>query len=274
MEFQHVIGLGVAGNFAGHLEQAGEARDFVAVKVKDAKAPKALFPFYLPAQPAHRLGVYPLSRDTIAYPQGADHLQIEPEVGLLCDITYADGQVMALQPRAFAAYNDCSIRREGARKISEKKNWGPSSKGIAPALIPLAGLQAGGVLDGYRIASFLLRDGECHAYGQDSATVDYSYFHQPLLDWMVDKMNHQADEGPAEDIAALLRASGYPAQALISIGATRYAPFGESHFLQPGDTSLVVLYPGARYSVEQVQAWAASGAEALEGMSVLRQQVV
>ena len=87
-------------------------------------------------------------------------------------------------------------------------------------------------------------------------------------------MNHQADEGPAEDIAALLRASGYPAQALISIGATRYTPFGESHFLQPGDTSLVVLYPGARYSVEQVQAWAASGAEALEGMSVLRQQVV
>ena len=174
MEFQHVIGLGVAGNFAGHLEQAGEARDFVAVKVKDAKAPKALFPFYLPAQPAHRLGVYPLSRDTITYPQGADHLQIEPEVGLLCDITYADGQVVALQPRAFAAYNDCSIRREGARKISEKKNWGPSSKGIAPALIPLEGLQAGGVLDGYRIASFLLRDGECHAYGQDSATVDYS----------------------------------------------------------------------------------------------------
>ena len=42
MSYRSVIGLGVAGNFAGHLEQAGEARDFVAVKVKDAKAPKAL----------------------------------------------------------------------------------------------------------------------------------------------------------------------------------------------------------------------------------------
>ena len=32
------IGLGVAGNFAGHLEQAGEAADFVAVKVADKVA--------------------------------------------------------------------------------------------------------------------------------------------------------------------------------------------------------------------------------------------
>lgn len=39
------IGLGVAGNFAGHLEQAGEASDFVAVVVRDTTAPKALFPF-------------------------------------------------------------------------------------------------------------------------------------------------------------------------------------------------------------------------------------
>ena len=36
------IGLGVAGNFAGHLEQAGEAADFVAVKVNDKVAPKAM----------------------------------------------------------------------------------------------------------------------------------------------------------------------------------------------------------------------------------------
>lgn len=45
MSHHAVIGLGVAGNFAGHLEQAGEARDFVAVAVKEAIAPKAIFPF-------------------------------------------------------------------------------------------------------------------------------------------------------------------------------------------------------------------------------------
>ena len=38
-------------------------------------------------------------------------------------------QVVAIHPRAFGAYNDCSIRRPNAKKISEKKNWGEESKG-------------------------------------------------------------------------------------------------------------------------------------------------
>ena len=58
MNFEHVIGLGVAGNFAGHLEQAGEAKDFVAVKVADAVAPKAIFPFYVPSADAGFLQTY------------------------------------------------------------------------------------------------------------------------------------------------------------------------------------------------------------------------
>ncbi len=275
MAYQQVIGLGVAGNFAGHLEQAGEARDFVAVKVKDAIAPKAIFPFYLPGVADHFLGTYPLSQDTICYPQGADHLQIEPEVGLLCDIQYDAAQrVIALHPRAFGAYNDCSIRREGARKISEKKNWGPQSKGVASTLLPVDHLQPGGVLDGYRIASFLLRDGELHAYGIDSAVVDYSYFHHTLLDWIIEKMNQQADEGPAEDIAAHLARCGYPQQALISIGATRYTPFGEHHFLQPGDTSLVVLYPADRFTPQQISTGLQNNTLADPAISILRQRVV
>ena len=274
MNFQAVIGLGVAGNFAGHLEQAGEARDFVAVKVKEAIAPKAIFPFYLPGVESSFLGVYPLSHEAIRFPQGADNLQIEPEVALLCDISYAGEQVVALTPRAFAAYNDCSIRKEGARKISEKKNWGPQSKGVSTTLLPLDGLAPGGVLDDYRIASFLLRDGEVHPYGIDSPAVEYSYFHQTLLEWIMEKMNEQQDEGPAEDIAALLKASGYPAQALVSIGATRYTPFGESHFLQVGDRSLVLLYPGSRYSPEQILARVQAGEFEGEGISALAQSVI
>jgi hypothetical protein len=273
MAYRSVIGLGVAGNFAGHLEQAGEARDFVAVTVKEAIAPKAIFPFYLPNGAGGFLATYPLSHEAIRFPQGADHLQIEPEVGLLCNITYAGGRVVGLTPLAFGAYNDCSIRKEGARKISEKKNWGGASKGIAATLLPLDHLQAGGVLDGYRIASFLIRDGQVHAYGIDSAVVDYSYFHQTLLDWIIEKMNEQVDEGPAEDIAALLQAAGYPAQALISIGATRYTPFGESNFLNVGDTSVVVLYPADRYDGATIAQRVADGELEGDGLSVLVQQV-
>ena len=32
MNFEQMIGFGVAGNFAGYLEQAGEAADFTQVK--------------------------------------------------------------------------------------------------------------------------------------------------------------------------------------------------------------------------------------------------
>ncbi|MEH8225755.1 MULTISPECIES: DUF5718 family protein [Aeromonas] len=250
------IGLGVAGNFAGHLEQAGEASDFVAVVVRDTTAPKALFPFFVPGHP-DQLGVFPLSDKVIFLPEAAvsgdEKVQIEPEVALWCELEYADKQVVAIHPRAFGAYNDCSIRRPNAKKISEKKNWGEESKGLAANLLPLSGFAAGCELDDYRIACYLERDGELHAYGVDSAAIDYSYFHGKLLDWAIDKFNHQQDEGPAEHIQGLLAQAGHPPHALISIGATRYTPFGETHFLKPGDTSCVVVYPGSRYSEAEIR---------------------
>ncbi|MFM5237929.1 DUF5718 family protein [Aeromonas veronii] len=250
------IGLGVAGNFAGHLEQAGEASDFVAVVVRDTTAPKALFPFFVPGHPG-QLGVFPLSDKAIFLPEAAvsgdEKVQIEPEVALWCELEYAGKQVVAIHPRAFGAYNDCSIRRPDAKKISEKKNWGEESKGLAANLLPLSGFAAGCELDDYRIACYLERDGKLHAYGVDSAAIDYSYFHGKLLDWAIDKFNYQQDEGPAEHIQGLLAQAGHPPHALISIGATRYTPFGETHFLKPGDTSCVVVYPGSRYSEADIR---------------------
>ncbi|WP_421231703.1 DUF5718 family protein [Aeromonas sp. 603079] len=250
------IGLGVAGNFAGHLEQAGEASDFVAVVVRDTTAPKALFPFFVPGHPG-QLGVFPLSDKAIFLPEAAvsgdEKVQIEPEVALWCELEYAGKQVVAIHPRAFGAYNDCSIRRPNAKKISEKKNWGEESKGLAANLLPLSGFAVGCELDDYRIACYLERDGELHAYGVDSAAIDYSYFHGKLLDWAIDKFKHQQDEGPAEHIQGLLAQAGHPPHALISIGATRYTSFGETHFLKPGDTSCVVVYPGSRYSEADIR---------------------
>ncbi|MEW7865212.1 DUF5718 family protein [Aeromonas diversa] len=255
-QWHQIMGLGVAGNFAGHLEQAGEASDFVAVMVRDKLAPKAMFPFYVPGRDG-QLGVYPLSSDTLLLPEAAvsgdEKVQIEPEVALLCQVEYRDGKVSALQPVAFGAYNDCSIRRPNARKISEKKNWGACSKGLSATLIPIDGLRAGGLLDGYRIACYLERDGELIPYGVDSAVVDYSYFHDRLVEWMSDKLNHQEDEGPAEYLLGLLEGAGYPSRLLISIGATRYTDFGERNFLAPGDLSCVVLYPAARYDEAKVK---------------------
>lgn len=99
-------------------------------------APKGLFPFYAPGHDSF-LSVFPLSHDVITPPvdsKAAASLQAEPEVGIACEVRYAaDGTVEALVPFAFGACNDCSIRVPGAAKISEKKNWGTCSKGVAPS---------------------------------------------------------------------------------------------------------------------------------------------
>ena len=55
------FGIGVAGNFAGHLEQAGEARDFTSVGGA-VDAPKGIFPFYA-AGCGTFLDDFPLSSD-------------------------------------------------------------------------------------------------------------------------------------------------------------------------------------------------------------------
>ncbi|OOH87359.1 hypothetical protein BMT54_09955 [Pasteurellaceae bacterium 15-036681] len=256
MQTQHFIGLGVAGNFAGHLEQAGEAADFLQVKTVEAIQPKAIFPFYVPSTTLEKsyafLNTYPLSHNTIQFPNDADNLQIEPEVALICDIEYQGTQVIKLTPTHFAAYNDCSIRRPNASKICEKKNWGENSKGISTTQIALDKFEQGGNLDGYHIACFHKRGGKLNEYGIDSPAVGYSYFHQKLLDWIVDRMNNQPDEGPMNHIAQMLKQANYPTKAVISIGATRYTEFGETNFLQIDDTSIVAVYNAQIYSHKQI----------------------
>lgn len=289
--WEKAIGLGVAGNFAGHLEQAGEASDFTEVAVDDPRAPKGVFPFYVPlngpsndrsrrSNPdgSHFLHVYPISSERIRL--GAEHEkhQIEPELSLLCDLEYQGNRVSAIHPREAMAHNDCSIRREGAKKISEKKNWGPETKGTASQAILIDRFSKGGILDDYRIASFLLRDGRLHEYGVESPAGSYSYMYEELLDWLVRKLNEQVDEGPLENIADWIRIAGQPRQALISIGATRYTDFGETHFLERGDEAIVAVFDGNRFDSETIRRIAGGDDEApslpSEGLSLLRQTVV
>jgi len=272
---QATIGLGVAGNFTGHLEQAGEASDFRDVTVTDAKAPKGIFPFYVPAQAEHFLHRMPVSSDTLQLGSLEEKHQIEPEVALLCDLSYQDGAICAVEPRYAMAHNDCSIRREGARKISEKKNWGPCTKGTSQQRIPIDHLSSGGVLDGYRLASFLQRDGSIEDYGLDSPVTGYSYFGDRLIGWLVERMNDQRDEGPLEDISRWLEVADHPPRALISIGATRYTEYGETTFLAPGDTIAVILYDSQQHDPSLIRAIAAGTEDTqLPGLSVLRQRVV
>ena len=46
---------------------------------------------------------------------------------------------------------------------------------------------------------------------------------------------------------------------MVSIGATRYTPWGESKFLQNGDKAVVVVYPESKYNPEQIKKMVGTG---------------
>ncbi|GKT11058.1 MAG: hypothetical protein ISEC1_P0021 [Thiomicrorhabdus sp.] len=270
-----VLCLGVAGNFAGHLEQAGETPDFVNVKTATTTAPKGLFPYYIPNH-SGLLGCDPLSSSEIRYPTDlADnaHLQAEPEVCVLFDVTYQDNLVTDLQPTAFAAFNDCSIRKPGAKKISEKKNWGSATKGLSDDFIALNHFDSGCKLDQFNIASFLKRDGKTHAYGKDSSVLTYSYFHLQLKEWIINKLNTQEDFGPLENLREHIHTAGFPNQIMISLGATTYTEFGETVFLQPGDEIFFYVYDTSQNSARDVLDHLNGQGNELVNSSILQQEI-
>ena len=273
---KNLIGFGVAGNFAGHLEQAGETPDFVKVQTESTSAPKGIFPYYVTGHP-EQVGVYPFSSTEIRYPMDlADnaHLQAEPEVCVLFDVTYESGKVFALTPKAFAAFNDCSIRKPGAKKISEKKKWGPATKGVSDTFIELTSLDTGCELDNFRITSFLKRDSTLHPYGQDSSVTTYSYFHKQLNDWMIDKLSQQKDFGPLENLQNIISQANFPKQIMISLGATCYTEFGETVFLEPGDELFIYAYDATQNTAEDVLAHINGQCKELNNSSILHQKIV
>jgi len=272
---EEFIGFGVAGNFAHHLEQAGEASDFVDVKVEEENAPKGIFPFYLPNSETF-LGTYPLSSKNIKHPRTQDgNLQMESEVALICEMTYKDGKVIDLIPNFFAAHNDCSIRKDNAKKISEKKNWGKETKGISPEIIAIDKFEKGGCMDSFHIASFIKRDGVVHPYGEDSPVLTYNYFYGKLKSWIIEKLNNQKDNGPLEDLNMHLKNCNYPEGLVISIGATSYTEFGENTFLEIGDEIFVYIYDSNNNKFEDIFDHAKSGAiDKLESCSLLHQNII
>jgi len=252
MGLSNSICLGIAGNFAHHLEQAGELEDFKDVKTKEANEPKGVFPFYLPNSECF-LGTYCIGKENLHLPDYEANAQVEPEIGIKFDIEYLDdGSVKDIYPKAFSVFNDCTIRKDGAKKISEKKNWGVNSKGLAAKWINIDKFEDGGVMDNYHLCSFVKRDGILQEYGVDAPLVGYSYFYGKLKEWLVDKLNNQKDFGPLEDISKHLKNCNYPKELFVTIGATAYAEFGEKNYLKSGDEVYVVAYDN-RYSTNNLE---------------------
>ena len=283
-KYKKFLGLGVAGNFALHLDQAGEAEDFKNVITADEAAPKGMFPFFLPRMqnPVNKaelhakkiLTTYPLGADYIKLPKEDVNVQAEPEVAIIFDLHYSAGELSRITPKYFGAYNDYSIRVKGAQKISDKKNWGHETKGFSNTIIEIDKFSEGGVMDNYSICSFLKRDGEVHAYGEDVELTGYSYFHEKLSDWILNQIRTQEEFGPLEPLSEYIHACDNPQEAIVSIGATRYSEYGEKTFLKTGDESIVVVYDNTKYSSKDILESVKTSKYPSENISVLAQKAI
>lgn len=250
--WNRTYGLGVAGNVAGHMQQAGEASE----EEEPAKKPAAVFTFYAPhphtveateEEILSRLEQFPVTNSVIFFPrfEGAGNVQVEPEMGLYVDIVYSpdEKRVERLIPRRVAAFNDCSIRKlDGSEKLSEKKNWGPGSKGISLQSFRVNSISPGSLVDQLVLVSFIKRAGIVHQYSINAPARSYLMFHDALLDWIVGRINTQKHEDKWEEIFPQLVASDYPTSMWIALGAGEYTDWGSANFLQPKDECLVVVY--------------------------------
>lgn len=242
------------------MAQAGEA-DHARAGDELPATPAAVFTFYAPhphsvdasaSEVLERLQHFPVTHAVIDFPRlvGSGNVQVEAEVALYADIVYSpDGSsVERLVPRRVAAFNDCSLRKlDGSQKLSEKKNWGFGSKGISLRSFRVTSFSRGTLVDRLVLQSYVKRDSVVHEYSVAAPTRNYLMFYEPLLEWIVDRINNQGDSGKWEEIFASLQDCDYPTSMWIALGAGEYTQWGESNFIQPKDETLVLLYDEAAF---------------------------
>ncbi|WP_018968707.1 DUF5718 family protein [Rubritalea marina] len=146
---------------------------------------------------------------------------------------------------------------------------------MAEAIVPIDDFnEAGGTIDRYRLACYLVRDGKLITYGKDTAVSDYCYLNQQLVEWMLNQINTQTDHGPLEPLSSMI-ASSKPRYAVVGIGATCYSDFGnsEDRFLRTGDEVIVATYDSTQYGAVELEQAIRSGAESKASMIIMRQKL-
>jgi hypothetical protein len=273
--FDQALCLGVAGNVAGHMEQAGET-----VKGEHRhNGPKGLFPTYVPGldpqHPEHgHLGVYPGGNQQLRILPKGD-FQIEPEMGLVGRIIYdGEGRVVDLEPHGICAYEDLTLRDTKIPLFSHKKNWGPETKGFGPVL-PLDSFHKGD-LKGWRIACWHRKGKNWYEYAVDTKVEGYSYFYEELMVWLIDRLKVGVQDPAFEnlhDLLELLPLDQRPKYFAIGCGATCYTEWGHYVYMRPGDAAAVIVYHGEILSASEILSHLAFGAPLARPSSVLVQEL-
>lgn len=246
LDLNHCLGVGVAGNTADHLKEAGE----VSGDTPKSVMPKEIFLFYAPGSEGHFLNTNPYTHDELFIPNIEDKIQIEPEIGVLCDLVVKDHKLISIKPIAFCAFNDCSIRTQRLPTFSAKKNWGIKSKGISRDYISLDTFSEGGVLDKYQLVSYLKRDGVIEPYSVNSSVKDFLLFHDPLMNWTIEKLNQ--DYFSKNDPLTNKSDKDRNFKALVATGCPKYTKFGLDTSIKAGDEIYVIIYNRDLFSEKEI----------------------
>ncbi|GEA61106.1 DUF5718 family protein [Vibrio comitans] len=251
-DYQHLVGFGIAGNSAGHLDQTGE---ITALEVSDENdKPRALFPVYIPDVRESYLSVVPYSQNTLLLPDDVNaRVQMEPELAVRFSVHKpSHDHAIQLTPHAMTVANDATYRNCDARKLAQKKNWGEASKGLASKEITLERFDSG--LEHLRLCGFHCSGGTWRMTGKDTALTEYTVFYDDLTQWINQQIVIQREEGALHDVQELIKASDYSNDIYVMVGAVRYTEYGETHNLQAGDETAVILYDSRTNSLQQIQA--------------------
>ena len=105
----------------------------------------------------------------------------------------------------------------------------------------------GCTVDRLVLVSYVKRSGEIHQYSVNAPARNYLCFYEELLDWIVDCLNKQGNEGKWDKLRDVIEASDYPTSAWIALGAGEYTAWGEANFLQQYDEVVVMLYDETKF---------------------------
>ena len=71
-------------------------------------------------------------------------------------------------------------------------------------------------------------------------------FHEPLLAWIVDRINNQRNEDKWDDVGELVRAAGYPPR--VDRPRRRHLHgVGRENYLKERDEAVVIVYDDAKF---------------------------
>jgi replicative DNA helicase len=244
-ELKNAIYLGILGNQANRGGMTiGE--------------PSGLVPIYSPIE--NKIGrafeLFPFSYSKITIPVGYDSISVEPEILLDCDVKYYNGKISYVIPKRFTASNNPTIPKFSISKISQKKNWGQNSKGIAKRWIDIDIFESGGILSQYQIVSFVKKKDEfLQQYSIDISGEDYPYMYQKLIDWLIVKIKEQEEILNMENIFDIMKESQYPNRMLLSLGSVPVLQEVEHISLEEDDEVFIVLYDKRFYRPNSIKAY-------------------